>query len=106
MLRITVELVPLGFEGEKKTLAVMEIANDGTGNRDIGNYIGELKAEPAYTGVMPDGVRRGRLLNYSRRGQSVWSLVGAFLKMWGHTKHPEKYFQKDSEKKIRKRESV
>lgn len=70
----------------------MEIANDGTGNREIGNYEGILKAEAAYTGVMPGGVRRGRLTSFARRTNSVWSLVGAFLKMWGHAKHTEKFF--------------
>lgn len=96
MLRITVELISHGDETRKKIIGVMEIANDGTGsdgsgNSAIGHYNGTLRAEPAYTGRMPGGVRRGRVTNFARRTQSVWSLVGAFLKMWGHAKHPEKH---------------
>jgi hypothetical protein len=51
----------------------------------IGNYRGTLHAEYTRT----DG-RQGRVLNFNRRGQSVWSLVGAFLKLWGHTRHSPK----------------
>ena len=29
----------------------------------------------------------GRVIEFNRQKQSVWSLVGAFLKLWGHTKH-------------------
>jgi hypothetical protein len=85
MLRITVELIPGGDEGRKRTIATMEIANDGTGTPDLGNYTGTLHAE--YTKA---GRRVGRVCNFHRRQQSVWSLVGAFLKLWGHTKHSPK----------------
>lgn len=88
MIRITIELLPLGREEGKRVLGKMEIANDGTGNAVIGNYRGELHAE--YTRVSP---RRGRVMNFNRRGQSVWSLVGAFLKLWGHTKHSPKLME-------------
>jgi hypothetical protein len=42
-LRITLELIPRGDESQKKTLAVVDIENDGTagdmrGNGDVGNY--------------------------------------------------------------------
>lgn len=83
MIRVTVELVPHGSEAHKKTLAVMEIANDGTGDRTIGNYNATMTAE--YT----EG-RHGRVEGFSRNAQSVWSLVGAFLKLFGHTKHSPK----------------
>ena len=89
MLRVTVELLPHGFEKNKRTLAVLNIANDGTGSSDMGNYRGTLHAE--YTG--PDG-RQGIVTQYRRRNQSVWSLVGAFLKLWGHTKHSPRLMSK------------
>jgi len=38
MLRVTVEIVPFGNESRKRTLGVMEIANDGTGDHDWGMY--------------------------------------------------------------------
>jgi len=85
MLRITIQMVPKGDEARAYTLAKMEIANDATGTVDAGNYTGTLHAE--YT--KPDG-RKGRVTNFNRRKQSVWSLVGAFLKLWGHTAHSPK----------------
>ena len=42
MLRIKIELVPFGIESEARTIADMEIINDGTGNHRYGNYIYEL----------------------------------------------------------------
>ena len=38
MLRVTIELVPLGVEGAKRTLKTLEIRNDGTGTPEVGNY--------------------------------------------------------------------
>lgn len=90
MIRITVQLIPLGDETKARTLGVMEIANDGSGSKELGHYTGVLHAE--YTG--PSG-RKGRVTNFNRRKQSVWSLVGAFLKLWGHTAHSPKEMSKD-----------
>lgn len=89
MLRVTVELIPHGIESRKRTLAKMEIVNDATGDAEVGNYTGKLCAE--YTG--PDG-RIGYVTQYHRKTQSVWSLVGAFLKLWGHTKHSPRLMHK------------
>ncbi|MFO0940122.1 MAG: hypothetical protein U0930_05080 [Pirellulales bacterium] len=85
MIRVTVELVPKGIEERKRTLGVLEIANDTTGNQEIGNYNAVLHAE--YT---DRNSRHGRVENFHRSTQSVWSLVGAFLKLFGHTKHSPK----------------
>lgn len=82
MLRVTVELVPRGIESKARKIATMTIANDGTGNLSTGNYKGVLHAE--YTA--PTG-RLGYVTGFHRKSQSVWSLIGAFLKLWGHTKH-------------------
>ena len=38
MIRVTIELVPQGNEAAKRTIGVMNIANDGTGNKEYGNY--------------------------------------------------------------------
>lgn len=82
MIRVTIELLPHGHERNKRTLGTMEIANDGSGDVATGSYRGTLHAE--YT---PLSGRKGQVLQFHRRKQSVWSLVGAFLKLWGHTKH-------------------
>lgn len=89
MLRVTIQLIPRGDESRARTLGTMEITNDATGNMDVGNYVGTLHAE--YT--TPAG-RKGRLKNFNRRKQSVWSLVGGFLKLWGHTSHPPREMEK------------
>lgn len=89
MIRVTVELIPHGMESKKRTIATMEIENDGTGNSEVGNYFGVLQAE--YTA--PSG-RTGRVKEFHRHNQSVWSLIGAFLKLWGHTKHSPKLMSK------------
>lgn len=82
MIRVTVELLPHGSESGKRTLGTLDIANDGSGNEEFGNYSGVLHAE--YTGRSG---RTGKVLQFKRKTNSVWSLVGAFLKLHGHTKH-------------------
>jgi len=82
MIRVTVELVPHGDEERKREIGRLEIANDGSGDEETGNYTGRLFAE--YT---PEEGRRGRLFSFARQRQSVWSLIGGFLKLWGHTRH-------------------
>ena len=94
MLRVTIELVPHGIEDSKRTLHVLEISNDGTGDSRSANYVGTLNAE--YTD--PEG-RKGYVRSFRRQDQSVWSLVGAFLKLWGHTKHSPKLLSKTPQEK-------
>lgn len=81
MIRVIVLMVPKGDESRACELARMDIANDGTGSEEQGSYDGTLYAEYCRGG------RKGRVENFRRRRQSVFSLVGAFLKLWGHTKH-------------------
>ncbi len=38
MIRVTVELVPIGNEAQKKVIGVMHIANDASGTSSEGNY--------------------------------------------------------------------
>lgn len=89
MIRVTIELISAIDPKRNRVLGKLEIANDASGSQDVGNYHGTLHAE--YTG--PDG-RKGRVTNFNRRRQSVWSLVGAFLKLHGHTKHSPKDLHK------------
>jgi len=88
MIRVTVELVPHGVESRKREIGRLEIANDGTGDEETGNYTGTLFAE-----YSPEG-RSGRVFAFSRQKQSVWSLIGGFLKLWGHTRHSPKLMSK------------
>jgi hypothetical protein len=67
-LRVTVEIIPHGNEGQKRRIAVVDIANDGTGNNDFGNYVMRAEGEcqggydTFYHGKL-SGVRRGDYLN-------------------------------------------
>lgn len=38
MLRVTIELLPFGSEARKRHLGTIDIANDGAGTRERGNY--------------------------------------------------------------------
>ncbi len=38
MLRITIELLPFGLELEKKLLGKIEVWNDASGTKNLGNY--------------------------------------------------------------------
>ncbi len=86
MIRVTVELIPMGA-GKPRKLASLDIANDGTGDNLTGNYHGKLFAEYC-------SGREGYVKSFNRKHQSVWSLVGAFLKLYGHTKHSPKLMHK------------
>lgn len=90
LIRVTVELLPHGSDIGKRTLGVLEIANNGTGTQAVGNYEATLTAE--YTSG-----RRGKVRSFNRKTQSVWSLVGAFLKLFGHTKHSPKLMETSME---------
>lgn len=90
MIRVTVQLIPKGIESAARTLGTMTIVNDASGDRAIGHYNGTLHAE--YTDA---NGRKGRIENFHRQKQSVWTLVGAFLKLWGHTKHSTKTEQRE-----------
>lgn len=38
MLRVTLDIIPFGSEAHRRTIGTLEIINDGTGDRDTGNY--------------------------------------------------------------------
>ena len=82
MIRVTVELISAIDASRSRKLGTLDIANDGTGTQEVGDYDATLHAE--YT---PPGGRKCRVIGFRRKSQSVWSLVGAALKAMGHTKH-------------------
>lgn len=67
-LRVTVELIPHGDESRKRKVTVVDIANDGTGTHEVGNY--DVRAEgdcqggydTFYHGTVA-GVKRGDHIN-------------------------------------------
>ena len=87
MIRVTVELISAVDASRNRKLGMIEICNDGTGTEDTGCYDAILQCE--YTRG-----RKGRVMGFNRRQQSVMSLVGAFLKLWGHTSHSPKQMTK------------
>ena len=82
-IRVTVELLPHGDESKAQVLGRLTIVNDGSGDDYVGHYAGVLEAE--YTTG-----RSGRVREFQRGTHSVWSLIGAFLTAFGHTKHSPK----------------
>jgi len=77
MIEVTAILYPKGDRAQPRVLGRIEIANDGTGDGEVGNYDGKLFAE--YCSGRP-----GRVLGFRRSRQSVWTLVGRFLQQWNH----------------------
>lgn len=70
MLRITVELLPLGDESRREVLCVGEIANDGTGTLGHGNYkVGLSTKGQARTW------KRGVVKGFPRRRLNAWDLL-------------------------------
>lgn len=59
VLRCTIDLLPFGDESRKRTLGVVDIANDGTGTLERGNYKVVLKKTPPFSGALREAWRRG-----------------------------------------------
>jgi len=79
MLRITIEILPFGFEKNKRHLGTATIANDGTGTLKTGNYTYKLSKWGR-----PDAVwRRGHITGFPRGGRGSlgpWDLLFRVLK--------------------------
>ncbi len=70
MIRVRVELVPFGNEENSREIAQMVIANDGTGNSDLGNY-GFARSDTF-------DHEEGAVFTFDRK-RSVWELIGKCL---------------------------
>jgi len=68
VIRVTVELVPLGVERLRRTIGELEVFNDGTGDAAVGNYRFRM---------FPDR-RAGRVLGH-RRADGAWALIRQVL---------------------------
>lgn len=71
MLRITIELVPHGDESRKRAIGYAEIRNDGTGDRQTGNYGVRLSqwGRPGSTW------KRGVVTGFPRLKLGPWDLL-------------------------------
>ena len=69
MIRITIELFPHGLAKNKKILGYVDIINDGTGTKTIGNY--------SVTAISGNGkvFRKRRIEGYCRKAESIWKLM-------------------------------
>ena len=67
MIRVTVELVPFGDEEKKKTIGIMNIANDGTGTKEFGNYDARLEDDR--------GTEKTTKIQRHERAAGVWTLI-------------------------------
>jgi hypothetical protein len=70
MIRVTVEILPGGFETGKRTLGVMHIANDASGDRFTGNYNVRMFG---VNGLRQMGATR--IEGFKRTSGHAWELV-------------------------------
>ena len=79
MIRVTVELIPGGWEDSpgRNEIGRMEIANDGTGDEKTGNYDIDLFRRGSSTAIQ----RVGYVDNYPRKSASIWKLVKRALEV-------------------------
>jgi hypothetical protein len=70
MIRITVELVPKGWNKHARVIGRMLIHNDMSGNGKLGNYVVRVFKQ---NDAVP--FRTGRVEGFKRKSQSAWQLV-------------------------------
>ena len=80
MIKITVELISAIDPKRNKTLGVMEIANDGTGDHDKSSYNGRIYRAPTFKHL----TCTGRVEDYSRNRNVVWVLIARMLTNMGY----------------------
>lgn len=75
MIRVTVELLPYGSAEGRKTLGVLDIANDGMGSYSLGSYWGQIHSDC-------DGRRWSdvRIEDFPRTTLTVWDLIFRILR--------------------------
>jgi hypothetical protein len=71
MIRVTIEILPKGDEARKRHIGTVEIANDGTGNSEVGNYLIRLAkfGGPAQTWL------HGKLQGFDRIKRGPYDLL-------------------------------
>ena len=74
MLRVTIELLPLGVESRKRTLGTVLIINDGSGSATRGNYDVRVLSSNGRT------FNLGRVTGFPRRREGAVKLLLLALK--------------------------
>jgi hypothetical protein len=71
MIRVTIEIIPSGDETRKRHIGTVEIANDGTGSSEVGNYSIRLAkfSNPSQTWL------QGKLTGFNRVNRGPYDLV-------------------------------
>ena len=77
MIKITVELLPFGFEENKKTLGIMKIWNDITGTKTKGNYQFSISKNNEPNQIW----KRGFINGFPRKRLGSWDLLYRCLKI-------------------------
>jgi len=74
MIRVTIELLPLGYEEGKEKIGEVIIFNDGTGTPAIGNYKVKLMKTPKY--AKTKGVwKSGKVKDFPRLAMGPYDLL-------------------------------
>lgn len=76
MIKVTLELIPFGDISKIQTIGIAAIANDGSGNLEVGNYnyvVGTIFAGETTEKIM------GRLEEF-KRDDGAWKLLYEVLK--------------------------
>lgn len=71
MLRVTIELLPFGSEERKRHLGTIDIANDGRGTRERGNYMVRLSK----FGRPTTDWKKGAVLDFPRQTLGPYDLL-------------------------------
>ena len=97
MIRCTIEMIPHGIEDKARKLGIVEIANDGTGDRHTGSYKVCLKKSPPWNGALKakwksgvfddngedEDILTGSVEGFSRQKRGPYDLLFKALKSCG-----------------------
>ena len=70
MLKITIELYPHGDKDNSQKIGEATIINDGTGTKELGNYMVSLAEFGGYPGL-----DNGKVMDFDRKDRGPWELL-------------------------------
>jgi hypothetical protein len=71
MIRVTIELIPMGIEANRRHLGTIEIANDGTGTATHGNYMTRFSKSHRPTSTW----KREQIMGFPRKRLGPYDLL-------------------------------
>lgn len=99
MIRCTIEIIPYGIEKLTQKIGMIEIANDNTGNINIGNYKVLLKKMRPFKGALKENWKKGNFIDkefiltdivgFNRKKRGVYDLLYLALRACGIHKRNE-----------------